>query len=306
MIPAMTALASSDQSSLLLWLLSAVVYLLGTHTGMAALRDVLRDDLGETRPEHMGPLRPEDRMRLMITAALSWGTALCMGFVLALASRPLPFEVGFQAVAVVMLWLLAVLVCFALVRALLRWPMLPERCLAGGALGALALAVQTGWLGAASFQPGLAWRLELLVIAGLALAVGLALAFGVAFAEVTRVGVLRRRWRAAGALLATLTLLAGQALLLEGMRLGRQANSAHADELSSALLILIGGTVVPLALLISMLTLHLSRRTRSRRHHRDFTLTQLVEERSQVLPDRPPRRSRPVTRSVRSTAPRSP
>ena len=301
----MTVLASSGQSSLLL-LLSVVVYLLGTHTGMAALRDVLRDDLGETRPEQMGPLRPEDRMRLMITAALAWGTALCVGFVLALASRPLPFEVGFQAVAVLVLWLLAVLVCFALVLALVRWPMLPERCLAGGALGVLALAVQTGWLGAASFKPGLAWRLELLVVAGLALAVGLALAFGVAFAEVTRVGMLRRRWRLAGAVLATLTLLAGQALLLEGMHLGRQAGSAHAHGLSSALLSLIGGVVVPLALLISMLTLHLSRRARSRRHHRDFTLTQLVEERLQVLPERRPRRSRPAARNVRGTAPRSP
>lgn len=287
---------------MLLWLLSIVVYLLGAHVGMSALRDVLRDALGEVRLDQMGPLRPADRLRLMIMAALAWGTALCIGFVLALASRPLPYAVGFQAVAGLLLWTLAVMVCFGLVLTLVRWPTLPERCLVGGALGLLALTLQTGWLGAAGFNPGLAWRFELLVIAGLVLGVGLAMAFAIAFAEVTRIGTLRKRWRAAAAVLATLALLAGQELLLEGMLLGKQVASAYQHQLSSSLLSLIGGAVVPLALLIAMFTLHLGRRARDRRHHREFTLTQLAEERSQAWPEPRSLRSHQRSRSAAHNA----
>jgi hypothetical protein len=281
----MAAPLTSGQSSLLLWLLSLLVYLLGTHVGMAALREVLRDDLsdGTPSPRH-SPISAQDRVRLALTAGAAWGSALTVGFVLALASMPLPYAVGFQATAGILLWTAAVVLCFGLALAVLRMPLWPGPPLAGVALGLLALLLQAGWLGAAGFKPGLAWRLETLMLAGAVMSLGLALALTMGFSEATRTSPWRRRWRAGAAVLATLALLAGQELLLGGMQLVKQLGSLHQHQLSSALLSLIGGAGLPIALVITMLTLHFGRRSRSRRHHRDFTLTQLVEARPQSWP----------------------
>lgn len=276
----MSASLSSGQSSLLLWLLSLLVYLLGTHVGMAALREVLRDDLSDGTPSPWrSPITAQDRVRLALTAGAAWGSAVTVGFVLAVASMPLPYAVGFQATAGILLWTAAVVLCFGLALAVLRTPLWPGPALAGAALGLLALLLQASWLGAAGFKPGLAWGLQPLMLAGAAMSLGLALALTMGFSEATRTSPWRRRWRAGAAVLATLALLAGQELLLGGMQLVKQLGSLHQHQLSSALLSLIGGAGLPIALVITMLTLHFGRRSRSRRHHRDFTLTQLIEER---------------------------
>jgi hypothetical protein len=294
----MSVTVLSGESSLLLWLLSAVVYLMGLHVGLVAVRDVLRDDRGEIRPQDVGPLSPEDRLRLALTAGVAWGTALSMGFVLALASLPLPYAVGFHPAAGLLLWVGAVLLCCVLVQALLHWPFTPEHAIGGGVLGLLALALQAGWLAAVGFKPGLEWRVELLLVAGLVMGLGLALALSVALCDAARIGATRRRWRVVGTLIATGAVLAGQEVLMTGMKLVKQLGSVYQHQLSSSLLSLVGGAVVPLVFLITLLLLYFSRRSRNRRHHRDFTLTQIDAERPQTWPDKRSQRSRSAARGT--------
>lgn len=268
---------TSPQGSVLLWLLGALVYLLGMHVGMAALREARRLDQGTGWSA--------EQIRLVLTAGAAWGTAPGIGFVLAISSLALPFALGFAASQGLWLWLGAVAAGCLLAAALLRWPTAAAELAAGAALGLLALALHAGWLSAAGFRPGLVWRTELLVISGLLMVASLALAFGIGLSDLSTEGPSRKRWRGVAATLGAFGLIAGQELLVGGMNIAKQVSSVFKHELSAGLLSLIGGVGVPIALLMAWLLLFIAKRSRSRRHHRDFTLTQLMEARPGYQPE---------------------
>lgn len=262
----MSSTISAAESSFLLWSLGVVIYALAAHVGLAAIR------LGRREPL----LRA--RVSLVLTAGLAWGAALTMGFVLGLAGLALVFNVGFSGLRALSIWSLSSLAACAAAAALVRWPTRVSDFGVGVALGALALAVQAGWLWAAGFRPGLNWRPEVLAAAFVVMAAGLSIALGLAFSEPATVSRLRVRWRLAAAGLAALALLAGQEILLAGLGLHTQVGTVFQRQLSAPLLSLLGGALVPIALGVVALDLRYGRRSRRRRRQPELVTTLAPQE----------------------------
>jgi hypothetical protein len=256
----MSSPISTAESSFLLWFLGVVVYVLAAHVGLAAVRLARRATL------------QRDQISLVLTAGLAWGAALSIGFVLGLAGVALSFGVGFHWLAGLALWLLGSVAAVGVAQALVRWPGRAGHLGAGLALGVLSLVVQAGWLWAAGFRPGLAWRPEVMVAAGALMAVGLCIAIGLAFSEQATTSHLRTRWRLAASGLTAAAWLAGQEVMLAGQGLAAQTGSLHQHALPASLLSLVGGAMLPIVLVVVALDLRFGRH-RSRRHHRDTDTT---------------------------------
>ncbi len=258
------------ESSFLLWSLGVLVTLLGAHVGLAALRLARRTQ----------PLRRQQG--LLLVTALAWGTALCFGFLLGVASLALPYTLGFQALAGLGLWLGSCAGAGGLALLLLRRVGRRPHALAGAALGLLALALQAGWLAAAGLRPGLVWRPEVLAAAGLLMTVGLAVAIHTGLGEKASTSRLRARWRLAATVFASLALLAGQEVLLAGMGLPAQVGSVFRHQLSMSLISLLGGAVVPVVLAVAALDLAYGRRD----SHRPQRSTHLMAPEASARPAR--------------------
>lgn len=248
------------ESSFLLWSLGVLVYVLAAHVGLAAVRLGRRVEARRTQAA------------LVVTAGLAWGTAVSIGFVLGLAGMALPFGIGFQASLGLALWLggagLAAIVAAVLVRA----PGLATHIGAGLVLGAISVGIQGGWLAAAGLRPGLRWAPEVLAAAGAVMAIGLAIAVSAAYSEPATISHLRKRWRVGAAGLIGLAWLAGQEIMLAGLGLGAQVGSVYQHQLSAPLLALVGGALVPIALLVLALDLRYRQR-QQRRQQRDIVTT---------------------------------
>jgi hypothetical protein len=269
---AMTTSLAPAETSFLLWALGGLVYVLGLHVGLAAVRAARRT----------AALRAQQGLVLM--AGLAWGTVLCFGFLLGVAGLALPYSLGFQVLAGPALWLGTCLLACLGAWWLVRRPGNLENAGVGAAFGVLALTVQAGWLASAGLRPGLAWRPEILAGAALLMALGLGAAWRVGLGQEATLARLRWRWRVAAAVLGTVALLAGQEVLVAGMGLSAQVSSMHRHPLSISLISLLGGAVVPIVLAVAALDLHHARRASRRIHHRDFAT--LGSRREEVAPRR--------------------
>ncbi len=232
------------ESSFLLWLLASLVQWLAVHVLLTSVRLRRRSDARQ-RPHAL----------LLLMAMLAMGTSLSTAMILGLASQPLPFGLGFDRGQALLLWALGVLSAAAVALALARRPSVARCAAAAFGLSFLCLVIQSGWLLAADFVPGIDWQPEFLAAAGLLMVGGLSAAFVVAFSE--RAAVSRRRWlwRLAASGLAALSLNGGQEIVITGASLPAQTASGHARELSAATLALGLGGVVPLALVALTLDL---------------------------------------------------
>ncbi len=244
----MTTSLAPAESSFLLWALGVVVGLLGAHVGLSAVR------LARRTPE----LRRQQG--LMLIGAMAWGSVLSFGFVLGVAGQPLPYTLGFQWAAGIGLWLGGCVLAAGLMALVVRRTSVRAHALAGAVLGALALAVQAGWLAAAGLRPGLAWRPEVLAASAALMAIGLAVALHTGLGERATASRLRARWRLAASVFAALALLGGQEVLLAGMGLPGQVGSIYRHQLSMSLLSLLGGAVLPVVLGVVALDLRQKRR----------------------------------------------
>lgn len=235
---------------MLLWALGALVYWLGVHVMLAALRDARREP----------GLR--DNWFNLLLAGLAVGSVLCAGMVVALTGNTMGFALGFST------WAGIGLVCGALVGGVLvslllgLWVSWPSTLIGGVLLGALTMGVQAGWLASAGFRPGIIWRPDAVAMAAGAAVVGAVIALFLAFSEGASFSRARLRWRLAAAGVLVGAMVGAQELLIAGSRLGAQMGSVFQNQLPGPMLALVFGSVVPLLLVIAALDLASGRRKR--------------------------------------------
>lgn len=255
------------ESSLLLWLVAAVVAMLGAHVS-------LRWALLARRSTPLWRQWPA-----LLIAASAFGTGLTSTMLLATAAQGLMFPIGYPWMWAAGLWVGTVLACLPLAFGLAAserwWLVLPVAALLGG----VAVAQQLGWLTAAGFRPGIVWR-PLLLTAGVMLEViGIMAAAWVVFSPVAKESQRRRWWLAGAAVLGGLSVAGGQELLIASAGLEYQVDSIYRARVPNSVLCLVAGVVVPLVFVMASVDLLLraplrnpsqgdGRKRRRKRRHR--------------------------------------
>ena len=237
--------SSIGESSLLLWLLAAAVAVLAAHVYLGWVREAQRQP----------SLR--DSWVALLLASLTLGTGICAAVVVAISAEALTFMPGYQFMAVPALWLGAI----TAVLPPTYWLMHRQNAFAiigcGVLLGGLAIVVQSGWLAAAGFRPGIHWRVELVAGAAALGVVGMVAALWVAFGGKADAARRRALWRIGAGVLMGLALIGGQEALLAGARLLTQVGSIFKDDLPAPVLALAGGVLAPLVMAVMALDLEL-------------------------------------------------
>ena len=245
--------AVSHSGSLMLWLLASGVALAATLVAHGWLRQVQR------------AREPRKAWGGLLLAALALGTGMCASFLIELSSLGLPFAIGYQTTAAALLWAQAVGGCW-LAFVLLAWhPGWPTYIAAGLLVAGTALGVQTGWVQAAAFRPGTDWNTAYLWAAGATMVMGLVCAYALAHVHTALSSAGRMGWRIAASVVAALTLVAGQELVVSGARLGTQTGTVYAHQLSAPVLTLVSGAGVPFVLLVLGVDLFLRREVKRHR-----------------------------------------
>lgn len=247
---------SLGDSSLLLWLMAAVVLVLGAYLFIGWVR----------RAQETGHWK--EAIWPSVFAGASFGAAIPSAMVLALAASPLPFPLGYLWVAVPALFLVPVVACIPVALWLTRRHNWLALIGSGVLLTTIAIANQAGWVLSAGLRPGVRWQFELLAGAAAITLLGLVAAAWLAYSDASGEGGRKSLWRAGAAVLITLTLIAGQEVLISAVGLLGQVGSVYKREASSTMLCLIGGALVPTILAMAALDLMLRNstdRNRSRR-----------------------------------------
>jgi hypothetical protein len=242
--------SSSSDYSLLLWSLSGLVYWLGAHVTLGALREARRD------------VGLRANLFLLLTAGLAVGSAVCAGIVLSLTSTTMGFAVGFKTLAAVGLiagaWAAGLLAA--------AWLSLKPGWVSaiGGAvlIGAMTTGVQLGWVLAAGFRPGFALRPDAIGSALAITIVGSLIALRLAFTEAALFSRTRQRWRLVASGLLAAAFFGSQELVEASARLASQVGSVFQSQLPAPVLSLVFGVVVPLLLIVAALDLGSGRRRR--------------------------------------------
>lgn len=265
------------ESSLLLWFLGAVVAVLAAHVTLGWVRQGM----------HQPALR--DGWRGLLLAGAVFGTGVCSAMVLALAAEALSFRVGFRWRAVPLLWLgamLAALPALALLSRRQGWIALGASALW---LALVALVVQSAWIWAVGFRPGVTWRIEFQVAALVVATLGIFAALYLCFMGGGKEGRRRQLWRAGAAALLGLSVVAGQEIVMAGAGLLAQVGAVYHREVPASVLSLLGGVIVPLLLVVMTLDLAMRRRQRRRdlrrRHGRGGSRLETPDQQATVSGD---------------------
>lgn len=251
---------SLGDSSLLLWLMAAVVLVLGAYLFIGWVR---RAQDSERWKQAMVPA---------VIAGTSFGVAIPSAMVLSLAASPLPFPLGYLWVAVPALFLTPMLACIPVALWLTRRHNWLALIGSGVVLTAIAVAIQAGWVMSAGLRPGIRWQYDLLAGAAAITLLGLVAAAWLAYSDASGDGGRKSLWRAGAAALIALTLIAGQEVLISAVGLLGQVGSVYKREASSTLLCLIGGALVPTVLAMAALDLALRNSTDRKRSRRTVHL----------------------------------
>jgi hypothetical protein len=238
---------------MMLWLLASAVALASSFVAHGWMRQV-----------HRAPV-PSKAWGGQLLAALALGTGLCASFVIELASQGLRFAVGYQTTAAALLWAQAVGGCLLAFILLARFPGWPTYIAAGVLVAGTALGVQTGWVQAADFRPGIEWNGALLWASGAIMVMGLVCAYALAHVQTALSSAGRMGWRIAANVVAALSVVAGQELVVSAARLGMQTGSVYASQLSSPMLTLVSGAAVPFVLMVVGVDLFLRREVKRHR-----------------------------------------
>lgn len=260
MNPSATTVA---ESSLLLWFLGVFVAVLAAHVMLGWVRQGM----------HQPGLRAG--WRGLLLAGLVFGSGICSAMVLSLSAEALPFRLGFRWRAVPLLWLgasVAALPALALLSRRQGWFALG---FAAVWLAVVALVVQSGWIWAVGFRPGVTWRPEFQASALIVATLGVFAALYLCFIGGGKEGRRRQLWRVGAAALLALSLIAAQEIVMAGAGLLAQVGAVYHREVPASVLSLLGGVIVPLLLVVMTLDLAMRRRQRKRdlrrRHGRGGT-----------------------------------
>lgn len=246
-------------SSVLLWMASALVALLGARTFVEYLR----------RLHHDGPVR---LWRELLLGSAALATGLWSAQVIGISAQGLNFEVGYHPLKVFG----SLAACFLALTLVLGWvtfrPAWPSQLAAVALATLVATTQQIAVVWSIGAEPDLTWRIEPLVFSMSLLLVG--------FAAAGRLVVAARRGstgdragrRLLGALVLTACVVAAQELVLIASGLDRQVVSAHARLLPEVIVSLLAGTVVPVGLVLLLVDQRGQQRARAseraRRRHR--------------------------------------
>ncbi len=248
------ALQPTD-SSLLLWLLAAVVAMLAAHVCQGWVYEAQR--------------APGLRQRwpALAAAGATLGTGLCSAMLLAMSAQGLLFAIGYRAWPAVGLWLGAMLGCALLAAALAATRRAWLLLICGAGLALLAAALHFGWLWAAGFRPGVVWRRDFMAASAIFMVIGLGAAVWLSFSDLLKDSEKRTLWRLCAAALLGLSLAGGQELMIHAAGLTYQQGSIYEQQLPGSILSLVAGVLVPLVLTVMAIDLLLRRPTRSRHGH---------------------------------------
>jgi hypothetical protein len=227
-----------NEAAPLLWLVLPLLTWLAGHLMLAFTRDMRR---------HSGAVAT---MLHGAAAALALGSGAFAAMALAMSGQPVAYTVGYRADALAAAWALSVVVSGLLV-ALMAWrPSSASAVLGAGLFASGATAAQVGIVWAAGLLPGLAWRVEMLLVAAVLQAVLGAGALWLAFLGPGRSGRHRRRWRAAAAALFALALIVGPEVVLSAGDMATQIASANVGQVSLRAVKLLGAVVAPALLVL--------------------------------------------------------
>ena len=247
-------MTSTGDSSLLLWLVSAIVALLASHVFVAWVR----------RSQSLSGFKA------LIGASTLAGTALGLGFtcsmVLALSAEALSFSLGYMWLALPALGLGPAVACVPVAWWLSRkhnwWTLLACAVL----LTAIAMALQVGWILAAGMRPGIRWNSPLLGAAAGVQLLGFGAALWLAYSDASSHGARKTLWRAGGAALMALTVVAGEEVTISAAGLLSQVGAVYQRQAAATWLCLVAGAIVPIVL--AMLSLDIWLRNLAERPRR--------------------------------------
>jgi NO-binding membrane sensor protein with MHYT domain len=224
-------------ASVVLWLVSSVTAVLAGRAFVEYLRRLLHDG-------------PQLAWRELVFASLSLAFGLWGSMVLDIAAQGLTFEVGFHPFKTFGS-LLAVALVIAPVLAAYAWRPRWYMQLAAAVLLAVAvLILQVATIWSIGAEPGLFWRREPLVFAGLLLCIGLGVAARIVSTARRGSKADRRTRRLLSGLVLGAFVVAAQELVLAASGLDRQMVSAHARFLPDVIITLLAGAVVPIGLVM--------------------------------------------------------
>ena len=244
---------TTGDSSLLLWMMAAVVALLAAYLFIGWVR----------RAQSQALVRHWAGLSALAGTALGLGISSAM--VLAMSAEALAFPLGYRWIAVPVLFLAPPLACIPAAMWLSRSHKWPALLGAGLILTAAAVATHVGWLLAAGLRPGLRWNFQLV---GAAVALGLSgftAALWLAYSDASGDGARKTLWRVGGAVLMALTLVAGQEVIVSAVSLLLQVGSVYQREASSTWLCLVAGALVPIVMAVLALDLALRNKIERRR-----------------------------------------
>lgn len=252
--------SSLGDSSILLWLMAAVVMVLGAYLFIGWIR---RAQESETWRQALWPA---------VAAGAALGIAIPSSMVLALAAEPLPFQLGYLWPAVPGLFLAPAVLAIPAALWLTRRQNWVAMIGAGALLALITLAVQLGWTMSAGLRPGIRLHYDLLAGAAAVTLLGLVAALWLSYSDASGDGGRKSLWRAGGAALIALTIVAGQEVVVSAVGLLGQVGSVYKREASSTLMCLIGGALVPTVLAMAALDLALRNNTDRKRSRRSVQL----------------------------------
>ncbi len=251
---------SLGDSSFLLWLMAAVVVVLGAYLFIGWIRRA------QDSERWQGAVWPA------VIAGTSFGVVIPSSMTLAMAAEPLPFPLGYLWAAVPGLFLAPMLLCIPVAFWLTRRQNWLALIGSGLLLAGIAIAVQAGWVMSAGLRPGIRWQFDLLGGAIAVTVLGLVAASWLAYSDTSSDGGRKSLWRAGAAGLIAITLVAGQEVVVSAAGLLGQVGSVYKREASSTILCLIGGALVPTVLAMAALDLALRNSTDRKRSRRGVQL----------------------------------
>lgn len=247
-------MTSTGDSSLLLWLVSAIVALLASHVFVAWVR---RSQGLSGFKAYAGPV---------ILAGCALGLGFTSSMVLALSAEALSFSLGYMWLAVPALvvgpMLAGVPVAWWLSRKHNWFSLLACAVL----LTAIAMGLQVGWIMAAGMRPGVRWIFPLLGAAAGVQLLGFGAALWLAYSDASSDGARKTLWRAGGAALMALTVVAGEEVTISAAGLLSQVGAVYQRQAAATWLCLVAGAIVPI--ILAMLSLDIWLRNRAERPRR--------------------------------------
>jgi hypothetical protein len=267
----------SGDSSLLLWLMSAVVALLAGHVFVAWVRRAQ----GHTGfKQAIGPA---------VLAGAALGAGITSSMVLALSAEALSFSLGYRWMALPALVLGPMLICMPLAFWLSRmqnwWTLLACAVL----LAAMAVALQFGWITAAGMRPGIRWNFALLGAAAGIQLIGFGAALWLAYSDTSGDGQRKTLWRAGGAVLVALSVVAGEEVVISAAGLLSQVGAIYQRQATATWMCLVAGAIVPIVLALLSLDIWLRNRA-ERPRRRSASSSQMPDASLNTSPRRKRRR----------------